>query len=151
MFAFGASRVYLNLQTSALHLPSFLLHTFSAWKGFRFYIHFLNYPAPGVPFHFYILFYSIMPQAYRSVPSEEQSQTSRDDASLNEKFEWRAENKSVSERIRNVSTSHWAWIVQAIMLTASITFFAVGVCMRSSKKADTIPMTWCKQSTSKLK
>ncbi|KAJ4296818.1 hypothetical protein N0V90_006866 [Kalmusia sp. IMI 367209] len=83
-----------------------------------------------------------MPQSYRSVPLEEQSQSSHDDASLNEKFEWKSEKTTISQRIRNASTSHWALIVQAVMLSASITFFALGVCMRSTKQADAIPMTF---------
>ncbi|ORX96154.1 hypothetical protein BCR34DRAFT_443406, partial [Clohesyomyces aquaticus] len=86
-----------------------------------------------------------MSQAYRSVPVEEEPPlSSRDDsASENEKWEWRAEKDGIGSLIRNVSMSHWAWILQGVMLSASITFFAVGVCMRSStKQADAIPMTW---------
>jgi hypothetical protein len=86
-----------------------------------------------------------MPREYRAVPVEEASQSSGDDASVNEKFEWRSEKKTISQRVRNVSTSHLAWIVQAVMLSASITFFALGVCMRTTKQADAIPMTFCKQ------
>jgi hypothetical protein len=87
----------------------------------------------------------IMPQAYRSVPLEEQSQSSRDDANLNEKFEWQAEKKTLCQRIRNASSSTWVLVVQAVMLSASITFFALGVCLRSAKQADAIPMTFCKK------
>ena len=86
-----------------------------------------------------------MPQAYRSVPVEEQSQSSRDDASLNEKFEWQTEKNTVLQRIRNASSSTWVLIAQAVMLSASVTFFALGVCMRSTKQADAIPMTFCKK------
>lgn len=86
-----------------------------------------------------------MQQEYRAVPVEEASQSSGDDASVNEKFEWRTEKKTLSQRIRNASTSHLVWIVQAVMLSASITFFALGVCMRTAKQADAIPMTFCKE------
>ncbi|KAF2727229.1 hypothetical protein EJ04DRAFT_393297, partial [Polyplosphaeria fusca] len=34
------------------------------------------------------------------------------------------------------------WVAQAVMLSASITFFAVGLCMRSTKQGDSIPTTW---------
>ena len=78
------------------------------------------------------------------MPVEERSQSSGDDASVNEKFEWRTERKTFSQRIRNASTSPLVWIVQAVMLSASITFFALGVCMRASKQADAIPTTFCK-------
>ena len=88
-----------------------------------------------------------MPQAYRSVPLEEQSQSSRDDASVNEKFEWKldaAEKRTLLQRIRNASSSTWVLVLQGVMLSASITFFALGICMRASgKQADAIPMTFC--------
>lgn len=100
--------------------------------------------APGVLLSSTFFSFFIMPQDYRAVPLEEQSQSSRDDGSVNEKFEWRSEKTTLSQRIRTASTSHLAWIVQAVLLSASITFFALGVCMRTAKQADTIPMTFCK-------
>lgn len=93
--------------------------------------------------YLYILFIFIMSQVYRSVPREEPSPSGRDDASVNEKFEWQAEKTTLSHRIRSALSSNWVLVVQAVMLSASITFFALGVCMRSAKQADAIPMTFC--------
>lgn len=91
-----------------------------------------------------------MPQDYRAVPVEERSQSSGDESSVNEKFEWRTERKTFSQRIRSASTSPLVWIVQAVMLSASITFFALGVCMRATKQADAIPTTFCKNPVSMI-
>ena len=93
-----------------------------------------------------------MSQAYKPLPlEEEQSIMSRDDASENEKWGWRSENKSrLHNQVQKFSTSHWTWIVQAVLLSASITFFAVTMCMRSSgKQTNSVPTTWCKSSSYK--
>jgi hypothetical protein len=85
-----------------------------------------------------------MPQEYRSIPFEEQSQASHDDASVDEKLAWRGEKAKLSVRIRKATMSHWAWMAQAVILSASITFFALGLCMRSTKQAESIPMAFCR-------
>ena len=144
-FASQAPCLRLATWTTATTLTAVVLSLlyifFLPTKAFCFYIPFVLRLACNLYFLLTRL-PLIMPQVYHSVPYEEQSHTSSEDASLNEKIEWRTEKTRLSDRIRNVSTSNWAWIIQAVMLSASITFFAVGLCMRS-EKSNSIPMTFC--------
>jgi hypothetical protein len=107
----------------------------------------LGYPA--FPFFLFVsarssvfLSYLIMPQHYQPVAHEEHSPTSLEGSSEDEKFQWTSERR-LSSRIQTVGIPHWTWIAQAVMFSASIGFFAVGICMRSAKQPDSAPMTWC--------
>jgi hypothetical protein len=85
-----------------------------------------------------------MPQAYKPVALEEHSPTSHDGACEDEKLDWTSEKRTISNRLQNLAVPHWTWMIQAVMLSASVTFFAVGLCMRTGKRADAIPTTWCR-------
>ncbi|KAF1956841.1 hypothetical protein CC80DRAFT_392219, partial [Byssothecium circinans] len=84
-----------------------------------------------------------MSQAYKPVPvddgrSDDSSETLHPET---DKWEWR--NEDGKRRVRHsLPLSHWAWVVQAALLSCSVTLFVVSMCRQSTGKVEQIPTTW---------
>jgi hypothetical protein len=90
-----------------------------------------------------------MAKAYQPVPREEEdvALTSHDDV-VNEKWAWESGRRSLLDRLMAKLQSlspHWAWIAHAVLLSISMTFFALSFCVKSAKHsaADPLPNTYC--------
>lgn len=85
-----------------------------------------------------------MSQMYKPVPIEEEAVQSREPSSEksdSDKWEWQSDKR---RNWRSLANSNWAWLVQAVMMSVSVTLFAVSMCKQSSGKVDQVPTTWCK-------
>lgn len=54
---------------------------------------------------------------------------------VNENLTWAGESESLTSIIRNLSP-HWVWLAHAILLSASVLFFALSFCAKTSKISD---------------
>ena len=87
-----------------------------------------------------------MSQMYKPVPVEEDAVQSRDPSSENsdnEKWEWQRTTNTKRSSWRSLANSKWAWLVQAVMFSVSVTLFAVSMCKQMGGKAEQVPTTWC--------
>ena len=128
---------FLSVLDSVTAVPRCLFFSHLAWASLLSCTNFL------VTLYIITSTFGAMSQAYVPVPHNEGSLQSHDDSSdegQNEKWEWRSEKRS----LRNLPAAHWTWIVQAAMLSASITLFVVSMCRQSTGMSERIPTTWCK-------
>lgn len=94
-----------------------------------------------------------MAKAYRQVPREEEAEplTGHDEGvDVNEKWAWESGRKSLPEKIMmrlSRLSPHWAWLAHAVLLSVSLTFFALSFCVKTAKNPaappNPIPTTYC--------
>lgn len=108
-----------------------------------------------------ILFVSFlnMSKTYRhisTIPEEDEEEplTAGSDVA-DEKLAWRAPKRSIVDRLERISP-HWTWFAHAILLSISMTFFALSFCVKSAKHGGgRLPDTYCRffkgQNHSKMK
>jgi hypothetical protein len=83
-----------------------------------------------------------MAKAYRSVPLDEEEPLTGGDIT-NEKRTWKLHTESFTERLQRLSP-HWAWVAHAVLLSISVTFFALSFCVKSAKHPSiSVPNTYC--------
>ncbi|KAI0180436.1 hypothetical protein GGR52DRAFT_243742 [Hypoxylon sp. FL1284] len=76
-----------------------------------------------------------MAKSYRAVPLEGEPFLAREEG-LEEK--WAAEERDgdvITERLRRISP-HWPWLCHALLLSLSVTFFALSFCSKAAKMTD---------------
>ncbi|KAK9423064.1 hypothetical protein SUNI508_04358 [Seiridium unicorne] len=83
-----------------------------------------------------------MAKAYRHIPLEEEEPLTAG-SDVDEKLVWRSERKSILDRLQSLSP-HWVWFAHALLLSLSMTFFALSFCLKSAKHsgAERLPDTY---------
>ncbi|KAH9887534.1 hypothetical protein F4778DRAFT_431325 [Xylariomycetidae sp. FL2044] len=77
-----------------------------------------------------------MSKAYHSVSLDEEPFISKGtEEGRGEKWEWDSAKDPWSRRLERLSP-HWAWICHALLLSASMTFFALSFCAKTAKMSD---------------
>ncbi|KAF3024342.1 hypothetical protein E8E14_014085 [Neopestalotiopsis sp. 37M] len=84
-----------------------------------------------------------MSKTYRLGPIEEESEPLTGGDNVDEELVWRTQKKTILDRLNNISP-HWAWFAHAILLSLSLTFFALSFCIKSAKHPETgrLPETY---------
>ncbi|KAI0022069.1 hypothetical protein F4780DRAFT_735450 [Xylariomycetidae sp. FL0641] len=54
---------------------------------------------------------------------------------VDEKFAWKSEKETLGERLRR-SSPHWIWLAHVVLLSTSLTFFALSFCAQTAKVSD---------------
>ncbi|KAI2630946.1 hypothetical protein GGR54DRAFT_177870 [Hypoxylon sp. NC1633] len=75
-----------------------------------------------------------MAKSYRTVPLDEEPFLAKEEG-MGEKWMGDREADFVPEKLRKLSP-HWAWLCHAVLLTISVTFFALSFCSKTSKMSD---------------
>lgn len=87
-----------------------------------------------------------MAKSYRSVPLDEEPFLAKEEG-LEEKWTGNQGDESIPERLRRLSP-YWAWLAHAVLLSISITFFALSFCSKTYKATDADYTrkysAWCK-------
>ncbi|KAI0128648.1 hypothetical protein BJ170DRAFT_682434 [Xylariales sp. AK1849] len=82
-----------------------------------------------------------MAKAYSAVPLDEEEPLTGG-SETTEKWTWKSDTESVPKRLQRLNP-HWAWLAHAVLLSISMTFFALSFCMRSARHpTDPIPVTY---------
>ncbi|EFX00321.1 hypothetical protein CMQ_7323 [Grosmannia clavigera kw1407] len=75
-----------------------------------------------------------MPKLYHSVPLDEEKDGASFSRTLSSDSDW----DGVIPKARRQLSSHWSWLIHAVLLTVSGTLFAVSFCARTAKPDDTL-------------
>ncbi|KAI1335471.1 hypothetical protein F5Y15DRAFT_397435 [Xylariaceae sp. FL0016] len=75
-----------------------------------------------------------MAKEYRPVALDEQPFLSTE-GSLDENFAWEKRNTSITDKIQRWSP-HWLWLGHAVLLSISLTMFALSFCAKTAKISD---------------
>lgn len=103
-------------------------------------------PAPGV-YTFSIVSF-LMAQVYRSVPHQEEEEEllASSDAGNEKQWAWKPDTEFLPKRLRGINPQ-WVWLAHAVLLSISITLFALSFCVKSAKyPGNLLPETYCTYS-----
>lgn len=93
-----------------------------------------------------------MPRPYRHMPLEDiEEEEPLTGGGADEKLAWRPQKKNtIVERLDSISP-HWQWFAHLILLSLSMTFFALSFCIKSAKHPiptdGRLPETYCMSDT----
>lgn len=99
-------------------------------------------------FSFCFVIITIMPKPYRHMPLEDiEEEEPLTGGGADEKLAWRPQKKNtIVERLDSISP-HWQWFAHLILLSLSMTFFALSLCIKSAKHPiptdGRLPETYC--------
>ncbi|KAI1085723.1 hypothetical protein F5B20DRAFT_575231 [Whalleya microplaca] len=75
-----------------------------------------------------------MGKSYRSGALDEEPFLAKEEG-VNEKWTWKADEEYLPKSLRNLSP-HWVWLGHAVLLSISLTLFALSFCSKTTKMSD---------------
>lgn len=76
-----------------------------------------------------------MAKSYRTVPLDEEPFLAKEEGMREEKWTEDRDSEFITERLQRLSP-HWAWLCHAVLLSLSVTFFALSFCTKTAKMTD---------------
>lgn len=76
-----------------------------------------------------------MAKSYRSVPLDEEPFLAKEEGVIDEKWAEDRETDFITERLQRLGPN-WVWLCHAILLSLSVTFFALSFCTKTAKATD---------------